>query len=105
MAKFNPVQSLLLANTLPPPFNAITWKSNSKTHCESPRLRLREKIGRTSARKSQRQFKIRNEAIKRPGFLRDITRYAIRIAYDNPSAAERFITAADETCDFLCKIR
>jgi toxin ParE1/3/4 len=40
-------------------------------------------------------------AIKRPSFLRDVARYAIHIARDNPDAAERFITAAEQTCDLL----
>jgi toxin ParE1/3/4 len=41
--------------------------------------------------------------IKRPAFLRDVIRYAINIARDNPDAAERFITAAEQTCDLLCR--
>jgi toxin ParE1/3/4 len=41
--------------------------------------------------------------VKRPAFLRDVTRYAIYIANDNPDAAERFIIAAEQTCDLLCR--
>jgi toxin ParE1/3/4 len=42
-------------------------------------------------------------ASKRPAFLRDVTLYAIHIARDNPDAAQRFIAAAEQTCDLLCR--
>jgi toxin ParE1/3/4 len=41
--------------------------------------------------------------IRRPAFLRDVTRYAIYIARDNSDAADRFITASEETCGLLAK--
>ena len=44
-------------------------------------------------------------AIRRPAFLRDVSRYAFRIARDSPEAVDRFITAAEETCDNISRHR
>jgi toxin ParE1/3/4 len=41
--------------------------------------------------------------IRRPVFVRDVTRYAIYIARDNPDAAARFINATEEICGRLAK--
>jgi toxin ParE1/3/4 len=40
-------------------------------------------------------------AIKRPAFLRDLSRYALHIAKNNPDAALRLIDAAEATCNLL----
>ena len=39
---------------------------------------------------------------KRSAFVRDLDRYAARIARDNPDAALRFIDAAEQACALLC---